>query len=254
MAVINLTPDSFFEGSRFDSKSAVDAAVQAEKSGADIIDLGAQSTAPGASAVTAEQELERLLEPLRLVRAAVNIPISVDTYYPAVARAALENGADIINDVSGTADVQTAALAAEFSAGWIAMHTGGFSADECGEYGSIIKEINCFFEKAVLSARRAGLNEKSLCLDPGIGFGKSRENDLEIINNFSLLESHGCARLAALSRKRVTRLCGDALTGTVAANTACILGGADIIRVHDVEAAVATAEMAHLIKRGKSIG
>ncbi len=253
MAVINLTPDSFYEGSRFDLPNAVAAAELAAKQGADIIDLGAQSTAPDSAPITAQQELERLIEPLRQIRKSIDIPISVDTFFPQVAEAALQNGADIINDVSGKADPEFAALARKYSAGWIAMHTGGLKSSEEKAYpDGVISDINTFFEKVIRTADSTGLSRNQLCLDPGIGFGKTREHDLEIISDFHKLNSHGCALLAALSRKRVTRLCGDALTGTVICNALCICGGANIIRVHDVEPAASTVRMAQLIKGGST--
>ena len=253
MAVINLTPDSFYEGSRFDSSNAVAAAELAVKQGADIIDIGAQSTAPDSTAITEAEELERLLQSLSAIRKAVDIPISVDTFFPAVAKAAMENGADIINDVSGNAESVMMNTAAECGAGYIAMHTGGSTSKEAVWYqNGVIADINSFFEKVAIHATNIGLDRTCLCLDPGIGFGKTREDDLEIITGFSKFNSCGCALLAGLSRKRITRLCGDALTGTVIYNTLCILGGADIIRVHDVPQAVATAEAAKLIKGGKN--
>ncbi len=249
MAVINLTPDSFFAGSRFTGEAAIQAALRAAADGADIIDIGAQSTAPGAPPITAKEEIGRLLEVLPALRKAVDLPISVDTYFYPVAQAALENGADIINDVSGLADSSFAMLAAEHKAGWIVMHTAGKSSSEENDYlGSVVDAVNTFFARAVHVAQSAGIPLSNLCLDPGIGFGKSRADDLEIIRNFAALESCGCAKLAALSRKRVTRLCGDALSGTIAANTACISAGANIIRVHDVAEGAAAARMADLIK------
>lgn len=255
MAAINLTPDSFHPDSRAMGNDAVTAAIAAVKNGADIIDLGAQSTAPNSSPITAEEELERLEEPLYAIRKAVDLPISVDTYFLSVAKKALEAGADIINDVSGTADIGFAQLAAKTGAGWIAMHTGGKTSKETAQYeNGVINDINLFFDKAVTAAKNAGLDLSQLCLDPGIGFGKSRENDLEIIKRFRELTDHGCATLAALSRKRVTRLGGDSLSGTITANTACILGGANIIRVHDIPQAVATAKTADLIKGGIDLG
>lgn len=248
MAVINLTPDSFYEGSRFDLNTAVEQAVKAEKDGAAIIDLGAQSTAPSSKPITQEEELSRLIEPLKAVRKAVNIPISVDTFYPLVARAALENGADIINDVSGRDDGVMSAIAAEYGAGHIIMHTGGLASNQArSSKTDIHEEISSFFKKAVTAAEKAGLKKENICLDPGIGFGKSREDDLEIITNFNYTDKLGCASLAGLSRKRITKLCGDALTGTVIFNTQCIIGGANIIRVHDVPQGVATVKAAEMI-------
>jgi len=253
MAVINLTPDSFYAGSRYTADSAVEYAVKAENSGAAIIDIGAQSTAPQSTPITAEEEIRRLIPSLKAIRNAVDIPISVDTYFPEVARAALENGADIINDVSGTASAETASLVAQYGAGWIVMHTGGLASNETRESNTdIIREINSFFTEALITAEKCLLPRENICFDPGIGFGKSREDDLRIISHFSDIDSHGCATLAALSRKRVTKLCGDALTGTVIANAACIAGGADIIRVHDVEQALATVQMTKLLTEAKN--
>ncbi len=255
MAVINLSPDSFNKDSVYTKRTAPRFAATAESMGADIIDIGAQSTAPGAAPITAEEEWERLEYLLLKIREAVNLPISVDTYFPEVAEAALKMGADIINDVSGTASLEMAQLAAKTNAGWIAMHTGGRTSSEAAEYpNGVINDINTFFSSAVQTAQKARLDLSRLCLDPGIGFGKTRENDLEIINNFNKICVHGCATLAALSYKRVTRLCGDIHVGTIAANTACILGGADIIRVHDVMHAVSAAKMADLIKGGTDLG
>jgi dihydropteroate synthase len=255
MAVVNLTPDSFYQGSRTTAENAKKRAVELVGQGADIIDLGAQSTAPNSTPISAVQELERLLAPLREIRQAVDVPISVDTFFPAVAKAALELGADIINDVSGTACADMARLAGEYGAGWIVMHTGGKVSSEAADYPSgVISDINSFFKTAVQTADNHSLDRSRLCLDPGIGFGKTRENDLEIIRNFRQLDFCGCAALAALSRKRVTRLCTDALIGTTVADTACILGGADIVRVHDVREAAAAAKMADLILRGNING
>ena len=255
MAVINLTPDSFYEDSRVTADRAVEAALKAVEDGADILDLGAQSTAPDSREITAEEELSRLITPLQQIRKAVSVPISVDTFYSSVAGQALENGADIINDVSGKADCEMAQLAAKHNAGWVVMHTGNLNSSQEGKYeNGVINDINLFFEKAIKTATAAGLKKENLCLDPGIGFGKSREDDLEIISRFAEFQKHGCVTMAALSRKRVTRLCGDALTGTVTLNTACILGGAGIIRIHDVEKAAAQVKMLELIKGDKTLG
>lgn len=255
MAVINLTPDSFYENSRVTADRAVEAALKAVANGADILDLGAQSTAPGSKEITVREELARLITPLKKIRKAVNVPISVDTFYPQVAGQALESGADIINDVSGRADPEMARLAAKHNAGWVVMHTGKLNSSQEGKYESgVINDINLFFEKAIATAEAAGLSKESLCLDPGIGFGKSREDDLEIVSRFAEFQKHGCVTMAALSRKRVTRLCGDALTGTIALNTVCILGGAGIIRVHDVEQAAAQVKMLSALKGEHALG
>lgn len=251
MAVINLTPDSFYEGSRFNPSDAVKHAVKAVEEGAAIIDIGAQSTAPASKPITAEEELERLISPLTAIRSAVDVPISVDTFFSSVAQAALKNGADIINDVSGKSDGVMSTVAAQYSAGHIIMHTGGLSSrDIRTDSADITEEINSFFLKAITAAEKAGLNKENICLDPGIGFGKSRKDDMKIITDFCKLDKLGCASLAGLSRKRITKLCGDALTGTVIFNTRCILGGANIIRVHDVVQGIASVKAAQMILKG----
>ncbi len=248
MGIINLTPDSFFAASRTEASAAAERAVQLVEQGADLLDLGAQSTAPNSTPISFEQEAERLLEPLRAVREAVGVPLSVDTFYPEVARLAAENGADILNDVSGLASRDFAEIAAEHGCGWIVMHTGGKKSSEAAVYpNGVIAEINLFFEQARAAAEAAGLELEKLCFDPGIGFGKTREDDLTVIRRFAELNAFGCARLAALSRKRVTALCGDTLCGTLIADAACIQGGADILRVHDVAQAKAAADMADRI-------
>lgn len=250
MGVINLTPDSFFAASRTEPAAAAERAAELVRQGADVLDLGAQSTAPNSTPITAEQEAERLLEPLRAIRQAVDVPLSVDTFYPEVARLAAENGADILNDVSGSAGDAFAAVAAENGCGWIVMHTGGCSSREAADYPhGVVADINSFFERAYAAATAAGLSPERLCFDPGIGFGKTRQDDLTVIRRFAELNTFGCAKLAALSRKRVTALCGDTLCGTLIADTACILGGADLLRVHDVAQAKAGAAMADLIFR-----
>lgn len=250
MGVINLTPDSFFAASRTEPAAAAERAAELVRQGADVLDLGAQSTAPNSTPITAEQEAERLLEPLRAIRQAVDVPLSVDTFYPEVARLAAENGADILNDVSGLAGDAFAAVAAEYGCGWIVMHTGGCSSREAADYPhGVVTDINSFFERAYAAATAAGLSPEQLCFDPGIGFGKTRQDDLTVIRRFAELNTFGCAKLAALSRKRVTALCGDTLCGTLIADAACILGGADLLRVHDVAQAKAGAAMADLIFR-----
>ncbi len=253
MAIINLTPDSFYEGSRYNLQQAVEYAKQAFEKGAAILDLGAQSTAPDSSPITDEEEIGRLIEPLRLIRRECYIPISVDTFSVKVAKAALENGADIINDVSGKASPEMAELVREYGAGWIIMHTGGLaSSEERKQDIDIIDEINSFFGYALHTASMHSLSANQICFDPGIGFGKSRKDDLNIIANFSRIDFYGCTKLAALSRKRVTKLCGDALTGTVISNAACIVGGADIIRVHDIEQGFAAVKMAKLLTEARN--
>ena len=189
MAVINLTPDSFYEDSRVTADRAVEAALKAVEDGADILDLGAQSTAPDSREITAEEELSRLITPLQQIRKAVSVPISVDTFYSSVAGQALENGADIINDVSGKADCEMAQLAAKHNAGWVVMHTGNLNSSQEGKYeNGVINDINLFFEKAINPA------DKNTYMYSSLRYGNFRIDENPIIqDNFDIWENQEIA-------------------------------------------------------------
>lgn len=256
MGILNFTPDSFSDGGIYNTpERALDRALEMEKQGADIIDLGANSTRPGAEILNQEEELERLTSVLDLLRGKLSVPLSVDTFYTDCAKVALEMGADIINDVSGKFNPDIAKLAQEYSAGYIVMHNPA-SADETVEYkNGVISEIRNFFLEALSEAGKCGFPCEQLCFDPGLGFGKTYEDNLEIIRNMQWLKFKGVALMAAASRKRfIGTASGEKDSaardaGTVAAHTAAIAGGADIIRVHDVFAAVQGARVADAVYR-----
>lgn len=244
MGILNVTPDSFSDGGKwFNIDSAVEHALQMQNDGADIIDIGAQSTRPGYTKISAEEEENRLIPFLKAVRKAVSVPISIDTFYPSVAEKSLEYGADIINDVTGYVDEEMYRISAKSDCGCIIMHD---KADG-------IKE---FFESVIEKCDKYGIARERVCLDPGIGFNKSHSMNLEILRECGKYRVDECAILIGASRKRVIgAACGNPpfdqrLAGTIAAHTLSIASGADIIRVHDVAEAVQAARVADSIVRG----
>lgn len=276
MGILNVTPDSFSDGGVWmDEQKAIAHALEMQAQGADIIDIGGQSTRPGHIPVTAEEELARVLPVVKALAQTLTVPISVDTYYPLVAREAMQAGASIINDVSGVIVSEMEQVVAESGAGWIVMHTGAeFTADSetvaeqlkelmhsremqaCREYpDGIAGDVRDFFEKAYLSATSLGILPEQLCFDTGIGFGKSYIQNLDLLRDTHIARLASRPLLVGVSRKRFI---GEAakeadplkrLAGTIAANTAAIAGGADILRVHDVAQNVQAAQVADAIYR-----
>lgn len=264
MGILNVTPDSFSDGGQYDTvEAAVDHALRMEREGADLLDIGAQSTRPGHVPVSAQEEIRRLRPVLRALRPLTALPLSIDTYYPEVARMALEEGADILNDVSGGIENGMAAVAASAGAGLIMMHAGG-GADDNGDGGDAVEQVAVFFRRAVCCAREAGLPLERVCLDPGIGFGKGRTGDAELVARLPGLirEFPDCAFLVGASRKRVTAAFSTAegetpppfdqrLGGTVAIHTVAQWNGAHILRVHDVAPAVQAARLVDVLRGWK---
>lgn len=258
MGILNVTPDSFSDGGQYlDPADAVRHAHRMAAEGADILDIGAQSTRPGHVPVSAEEEWSRLAPVLAALRGQTALPLSIDTYYPAVARRALEAGASIINDVSGRSNAEMFSLIAETGAGYIAMHTGpGGDADHLAEYPQgVVADVRHFFEDVCGALKRCGVAEEQICLDVGIGFGKTQEQNLELLRDLNRTRINGCALLVGASRKRVVAIPSGEndpqrrMPGTVAAHTAAVAGGADIVRVHDVWAGVQAARVADAIYR-----
>lgn len=244
MGILNVTPDSFSDGGKwFDVDSAVKHAVQMQNDGADIIDIGAQSTRPGYTKISAEEEWQRLFPVLERVRKAVDLPISVDTFYPLVAQKALDAGADIINDVTGFADDDMYKIASESDCGCIIMHD---RADG----------IKQFFEEAIKKCDKLGIERERVCFDPGIGFGKTHQTNLDILKDSGKYRVDECAILIGASRKRVIGVpCGNPpfdqrLAGTIAAHVLAAASGADIIRAHDVFEAVQSLRVTDAILGG----
>ncbi|MDR2752761.1 MAG: dihydropteroate synthase [Oscillospiraceae bacterium] len=244
MGILNVTPDSFSEGGAdFALDSAVARALEIQAAGADILDIGAQSTRPGHVPVPPEEEIARLVPVLEALRGRLAIPVSVDTYVPAVAEVCLRRGARIINDVSGVVCKKMAETVKRHGAGWVLMH-GQNDANTASAYvPDVVTAVAAALKKLLDEALAFGLERAQLCLDPGIGFGKTMEDNLRLLAGTGKLRVPGVAFLVGASRKRVI---GGALNerdpGTLAAHTIAQWGGADLLRVHDVRAARLAAD------------
>ncbi|MCL2445678.1 MAG: dihydropteroate synthase [Oscillospiraceae bacterium] len=247
MAIINVTPDSFYDGNvNLSPERAVNAALQAQADGAHVIDLGAHSTRPGSTPVPPNEELRRLLPVLAQLREKLHVPISVDTFYPEVAMQVLQHGAMIINDVSGRVTAEMAAVVREYGAGWVLMHNGG-GADAAPTYTpDVVTCVRDELATMVNQAEQFGIAKAQLCVDPGIGFGKTQPDNLRLLGNIAKLKIDGVAMLVGASRKRVAGEHlppSERLPGTIAAHTIAQLGGADILRVHDVKETIQAAQL-----------
>lgn len=258
MGILNVTPDSFFDGGQWNNpEKAVEHALKMQEDGADIIDIGAQSTRPGSVLLSEEEELEIIKKYIPAVTSAVNVPVSVDTFYPRVAKYCLENGAKIINDVSSKMDKEMALVVKKHNAGWIVMHTGNASASQEADYskcGGVVNDVLAFFDKAEKIAAEYAISRENICFDMGFGFGKSHFDNLELLRNTDKLKSPERALLTALSCKRLvkneTGADGyDRVFGTLAADTLAIAGGTDFIRVHHVKEAYLAAKMTDAVVR-----
>ena len=244
MGILNVSPDSFYDGGRYDSiEKAVARAKQMVSEGADIIDIGGESSRPGSEPVPLEEELNRVIPVIEAISSEINVPISIDTYKSEVAKKALDAGASIINDISGLRfDKNTAKVAAKYDAPVIIMHMQGTPGDmqKNPHYVDVVGEIIAFFREQVKFAVDSGIDENKIIIDPGIGFGKTVENNLEIIKKLKGFKVLGMPILIGTSRKSFIGAAlkqenpDDRLCGSLATVAASIMNGADIVRVHDV--------------------
>ena len=258
MGILNVTPDSFSDGGRFFTQTdAVLHAFQMMKDGADIIDIGGESTRPGAEQVSLEEETRRVIPVITKIRQKSSVPLSIDTYKSQVALEALKAGANIVNDISGLHfDPKMAQVIAEKNASVVIMHIKGTPKDMQSNphYDDLIREIYDYLASAVELARKHGIRQ--IMIDPGIGFGKTAEHNLELINRLEEFRGIGVPILIGVSRKsfigKILETPVEArLEGTAAAVTASILKGADIVRVHDVREMHRVALVADAIRRQK---
>jgi dihydropteroate synthase len=259
MGILNVTPDSFSDGGRFfDPSSAIHRGIQMAEDGADIIDIGGESTRPGAEPISVEEEVRRTIPVIEALAKEIRIPISIDTYKAEVAKRALDAGAGIVNDISGLRyDPRMAKVVAGYSVPVVIMHMKGSPKDmqKAPVYEALIPEILDYLREGIRMATEAGIPEDKIIVDPGIGFGKRFEHNLEIIHNlceFVLLEK---PLLVGPSRKAfIGKILGDVpseerLEGTAAAVAISIFNGAHIIRVHDVKEMAKVVKVADAIKR-----
>ncbi|MCH8800619.1 MAG: dihydropteroate synthase [Chloroflexi bacterium] len=252
MGIINVTPDSFSgDGLGSDVAAAVDLALRFQDEGADILDIGAVSTRPGHQQVSEDEELRRLMPALEAVAKRVKLPISVDTYNAAVARRAVDAGAVIINDIWGLkADPLLAKVAAGTGAGLVLMHN-----QRGTEYRDLLPDVVSSLESSVGTALEAGVPQVNIIIDPGIGFGKTPDHNLEILARIDILKSIGCPILVGASRKSTLGLLldlppGQRVEGTAATVSLAIAGGAELVRVHDVKEMVRVCRVADAVVRG----
>jgi len=252
MGILNVTPDSFSDGGQHDRLStAIDHALAMEAAGADIIDIGGESSRPGHTKVDVETELARVVPVIRELRNRLQRPMSIDTTKAAVAERALSAGVAILNDIWGLQrEPEIASVAAAFDAETVVMH----NRTEIDPTIDIFDDQERFFEKSLAIARKAGLSDRRIVLDPGIGFGKSLQQNLALIGDIRRTRAMGYPVLVGLSRKSmIGKLLGaevdDRLVGTLVLDTLVLAGGADIIRVHDVAEHVAARTLVEAVNR-----
>lgn len=256
MGILNVTPDSFSDGGQFASLEA--AVAQAERmvaEGAAIIDVGGQSTRPGYTEISAEEEIARVIPVIRALVERIAVPLSIDTYKPAVARAALEAGAQVLNDIRGLqGDSELLAVAREWGCPVVVMHQElGFAQAD----GDTIDKLNTYFRRSIATAEEAGISVERLILDPGIGFGKSQAQNLEIAGRMGELRELGLPLLLGASRKSfIGNVLGlpapERLEGTLATTALAAWEGVELIRVHDVAANVRVARVIAAIRAAKA--
>jgi dihydropteroate synthase len=244
MGILNVTPDSFSDGGQYpDVNSALEAALTMANEGADIIDIGGESTRPGAEPIALETELNRVIPVIEAIRKHSNIPISIDTYKSVVAEKALQTGADMVNDISGLRfDPEMAAKIKKYNAALVIMHMQGKprNMQDNPTYQNLVDEILHFLNDSVQLAISSGINRNQIIIDPGIGFGKSVEDNYRLIRYLREFQSLGQPILIGLSRKSFIGKLLDLpvdqrLEGSLASLAAAILNGADFVRVHDVK-------------------
>jgi len=251
MGVLNVTPDSFSDGGEFfGTNAAVARGIQIAEEGADIIDIGGESTRPGAEPVSAKEELKRVLPVIEELRAKIDISVSIDTSKSEVASAALDAGASIINDVTaGRGDEKMLPLAAKRKAAIVLMHMQGEprTMQKDPHYKDVVAEVADFFRQQYARALECGIDPMAIAFDPGIGFGKTLEHNVTLLKNLERLHVHGRPLVVGVSRKSfLGKLVGssemsDRLAPTIALTAILRAGGADVLRVHDVKENVAAS-------------
>jgi dihydropteroate synthase len=258
MGILNVTPDSFSDGGRFLAPDAAVAhALAMVEAGADIIDIGAESTRPGATPVNEQEEIRRLIPVIKEVCRRVTVPVSVDTTKASVAKLALEAGAAIINDISALRnDGKMGTVVAEAGAGLVLMHAQGTpqTMQQAPAYHDVVAEVRQFLAERVRTALEFHIRPAQILLDPGIGFGKNLDHNLTLLAHIPELASLGYPLLVGVSRKAfigqvLGRPVEQRMMGTAAASAMAILGGARVIRVHDVGAIRDVVTMIEAIRR-----
>ena len=256
MGILNVTPDSFSNGGKFFALEHAKAqALKMAEEGADMIDIGGESTRPGSEAVSLEEELNRVIPLIKELAKTLFVPISIDTYKSEVAYQALDAGAAMINDISALRfDSNMASVAARYNAGLVLMHIQGTpkNMQEDPHYDNLIEEIKTYLKESIRLAKQAGVTEDKMMIDPGIGFGKKVEHNLEILKRLKEFTGLGKPIMVGTSRKsfigRVLELpVEERLEGSLAGVAVSVLNGANLVRVHDVRESVRVARLVDAI-------
>ena len=259
MGVVNVTPDSFSDGGQcLEPDRAVESALRLIEEGADLIDLGGESTRPGATPVSIQDELARVIPVFQRLRSRTGVPLSIDTRKPAVAAAALAAGADVVNDIqAGAAGSEMWELLRTTGAGYVCMHMQGSppTMQNAPRYDDVVTEVDSFFENRLRALAAAGVSPEQVLLDPGIGFGKTSTHNLELLRHTGRFARHGRPLLIGVSRKSfLARLVGGEIDDRVDAALACTLwavrNAVNIVRTHDVAPTVRALRMQHLLEGG----
>jgi len=243
MGILNLTPDSFYDGGKWNKQSEIQSKIEKwVKLGIDIIDVGCESSRPGSLPISINEEINRLEIIIPIIKLFPNTIFSIDTYKPKVAEYALKNGFHIINDIFG-GSIEMFEIAKEYNAPIIIMHMLGNPTDMQNNpvYIKLINEINLFFKDKILQAQNIGLSKNQLILDPGIGFGKSINDNDNILKNINSFKQYGCPILIGTSRKSFLKINDNPecrLSNSISSLTIAFLNGANIIRVHDVRESI----------------
>jgi dihydropteroate synthase len=260
MGIVNVTPDSFSDGGAFfDPDRAIVQAVKLANEGADILDIGGESSRPGSASISEKDEIERVVPVIEAITDEIETPISIDTMKAGVARAAVEAGASIINDVSGFRDPAMIHVAVKAKAGVIVMHMQGTPASmqKNPKYEDVVREIGEFFDERIATLTAAGVDREAICLDPGIGFGKTQEHNLQLLAGMGEYQRFQRPVCLGVSRKGFigvicTRPVEERLAGSLAvASIAAARGEAHVLRVHDVAATRDAMLMLDAIERAR---
>ena len=243
MGILNVTPDSFYDGGEHydlvDTQKRVDAMIN---EGVEIIDIGGESTRPGSKPVTEEEELERVIPAIEYISKEYDVPISIDTQKPEVAKKAIQAGACIVNDVGGLRNEDMISVVAEMKVPVIMMHMQGTpeNMQKNPQYGDVVEDIKEWLEERIIAAEKAGIKRSDIIVDPGIGFGKNLKHNLELLGRLNEFKGMAGGVLLGASRKSFIAMMtgnegGDRLTGSLSAAIRGATGGVDILRVHDVK-------------------
>ena len=256
MGVLNVTPDSFSDGGKFFKlEEAIKQGLKLAEEGADMIDIGGESTRPGSEPVTIEEELRRVIPVIEELAKRIDLPISIDTYKSGVAKEALDSGASMVNDISGSRfDPEMKKIIAEYDVPVVLMHIQGTpkNMQESPKYENLLEDIKSYLNQSISIAEEAGIGEDKIIIDPGIGFGKTLDDSLKILKNLREFKSLGRPVMVGVSRKsfigKILDLPTDErLEGSLASMAVAIMNGANILRVHDVKESKMVAKLVDAI-------